>query len=141
MPAMDPLIVLEDSDEDYDTLCVAAKGAGILNQIYRVLTGDECLRLLRTAAPIHPALILLDLNAPGTDGRETLVHIKADVSMRVIPVVIHTTSANPRDLHHCYALGANAYHVKPIRYTEHLMQLTTILEYWLRCVSSPYATA
>ena len=129
-----PVLVLEDSDEDYDTVQEAAKKAGITHPLHRAVTGDQCLALLRGANAFHPAIILLDLNTPGTDGRQVLVDIKRDQNLRHLPVVVHTTSANPRDIQHCYDMGANAYHVKPLRYTEHLAQLSELFKYWLASV-------
>lgn len=88
-------------------------------------------------APIRPALVLMDLNTPGTDGRETLAVIKADPLLRDLPVVVVTTSANPKDLAFCYHAGANAYHVKPVRYGEHVQVLVDVLGYWLGHVALP----
>lgn len=132
-----PLIVLEDSDEDFDTLREAAQMLGRHNQIHRAATGEDCLALLRTAAP-QPAMVLLDLNTPGMDGRGALREIKEDPALRELPVVILTTSSNPRDVAFCYGAGANAYHVKPTRYPEHLQVLQSLLGYWLSSVVLPY---
>ena len=134
-----PLLVVEDSDEDFDTLCEAARRFGLPHPLRRVTTGDDCLTLLRGdgAPPIRPVLVLLDLNVPGTDGRETLAAIKADPALRELPVVVVTTSSNPKDLAFCYRVGANAYHLKPVRYGDHLQVLHDVLGYWLGCVSLP----
>ena len=79
----------------------------------------------------------MDLNTPGTDGREALAAIKADPALRACPVVIFSTSADPRDLAACYAAGANAYHVKPTRYPDHLRLVVDLLRYWLGQVTLP----
>ena len=64
--------------------------------------------------------------------------IKANPVLRTIPVVVVvTTSANPRDVDFCYSHGANAHHVKPVRYPDHLHVLTKLLEYWRVVVSKP----
>jgi CheY-like chemotaxis protein len=131
-----PVFVLEDSDEDFDTVQEAWRAAGLTNAIHRAKTGDHFLALLR-ASPTRPALVLLDLNTPGLDGRETLREIKSDPSLHDLPVVVLTTSANPRDLVFCYGVGANAYHVKPVRYADHLAVLRTLLGYWLGSVALP----
>lgn len=129
------LLVIEDSDEDFDTCCDAARRAGVRHAIRRISTGDECLEYLadlqRQADPSRPALVLLDLNTPAGDGREALVMLKADPRLRSIPVVVLTTSSNPRDVGFCYRAGVNAYHVKPVRYPEHLRVLETVFGYWL----------
>lgn len=134
-----PVLVVEDSDEDFDTFQEASRQAGVANHIHRATSGDQCLRLLRGdgAAPLRPALVLMDLNIPGTDGREALAAIKADPSLHDLPVVVVTTSANPKDLAFCYRAGANAYHVKPVRYADHLQVLLDVLVYWLAHVTLP----
>lgn len=139
-PHMDrPVLVVEDSDEDFDTLCEAAERFGLASELRRATTGDGCLTLLRGegTAPVRPALVLMDLNTPGTDGREALAAIKADPVLRDVPVVVVTTSANPKDLAFCYRAGANAYHVKPVRYRDHLQVLLDVLGYWLGRVALP----
>lgn len=131
-------MVLEDSDEDFDTVREAMRSGGFPNEIHRTSTGEDCLSFLRTSA-IIPALLLLDLSTPGLDGRETLREIKADPALRQQPVVVLTTSSSPRDLAFCYGAGAHAYHAKPVRYPEHLALLVGIFEYWLRLVVPPGA--
>lgn len=134
-----PVLVVEDSDEDFDTLCEAAERFGLSYPLRRATTGDDCLTLLRgeETAPMRPALVLMDLNTAGTDGREALAAIKADPVLRDVPVVVVTTSANPKDLAFCYRAGANAYHVKPVRYGDHLQVLLDVLGYWLGRVALP----
>ena len=141
------LVVVEDSDEDFDTLVEAARGAGITQTIHRVDTGGDCLALLRghrinTLAPwpALPALILMDLNSHGIDGREALVTIKSEPRLKDIPVVVLTTSANPKDVAFCYRAGANAYHVKPVRYDQYRLLLSGLLQYWLNAVKPLDAT-
>lgn len=79
-----PLIVLEDSDEDFDTLREATQSAGLRNQIHRAHTGESCLALVRASA-VPPAVVLLDLNTPGMDGRGALRELKEDPALRVLP--------------------------------------------------------
>ena len=135
------LVVVEDSDEDFDTLVEAAREAGITQTIHRVDTGGDCLVLLRGQRndalapwPALPALILMDLNSHGVDGREALVMIKSEPHLKNIPVVALTTSANPKDVAFCYQAGANAYHVKPVRYDQYRLLLSGLLQYWLNAV-------
>lgn len=134
-----PVLVLEDSDEDFDTLEEAARISGLTQQLYRVMTGDACLELLQgSGAPrLRPSVLLLDLNTPGMDGRETLVAIRAEPELRELPVVVLSTSSSPGDVAHCYGHGVNAYHLKPLRYDEHLQLLRDIFTYWLRRVELP----
>ena len=136
-----PVLVLEDSDEDFDTVEEAARASGLTIPLRRATTGDACLSLLRGRGKeaLRPSVVLLDLNTPGMDGREALVAIRADPALRQLPVVVLSTSANPRDLAHCYAFGANAYHLKPVRHTEHLQLLREVFSYWLTTVVLPPA--
>lgn len=85
--------------------------------------------------PLMPTLILMDLNSHGVDGREALVAIKTDGDLKQIPLVVLTTSANPKDVVFCYRAGANAYHVKPVRHDQYLVLLGTLLRYWLESVT------
>lgn len=146
-----PLVVVEDSDEDFDTLVAAARKAGVVRSIRRAVSGGDCLALLRGEAeesgagvapsPVVPALILMDLNSHGVDGREALVAIKKDASLKSIPLVVLTTSSNPRDVAFCYQAGANAYHVKPVRHDHHLQLLRSVLLYWLASATLQTAAA
>lgn len=128
------ILVLEDCEEDYDTLLEAFGKAGLPHKIHRTVTGNDCRNLLSGDSGLDPDIILLDLNTPGLDGREVLRDIKQNLKTCQIPVVILTTSSNPRDLAACYQSGANAYHVKPVRYPEHLSLLGLIFDYWLKHV-------
>lgn len=136
-PKLSPIIIVEDSDEDFDTVVQAVRKAGILADVQRARTGGGCLDLLRGAIAVRPALVLMDLNTPGTDGREALAAIKGDDALKLFPVVVFSTSADPRDLAFCYAAGANAYHVKPVRYPDHLQLVVELLTYWLGRVTLP----
>ena len=133
------ILVVEDSDEDFDTLCEVAQAAGLSRPIHRAASGGDCLALLQgegQATPSAlPALILMDLNSHGVDGREALVAIKAASLLKGIPVVILTTSASRKDLALCYQAGANACHVKPVRHDAYRRLLATMLSYWLECAT------
>lgn len=133
---VEPVVILEDSDDDFDTVCEAIRRMGIGPEVCRVTDGDACLTLLSQRTRRLPSLVILDLNAPGTDGRETLRRIKLDPALQRVPVVILTTSTNPRDLDLCYLYGANAYHTKPVKYPDHLRAVEVILRYWLGDVTS-----
>jgi CheY-like chemotaxis protein len=140
MNRLRPVLVVEDSDEDYETVLDAAKRAGVPNEICRATSGDACLQLLRASAHnpnTLPVLVLLDLNTPRDDGRDALRKIKQDERLRALPLVVLSTSANPPDLVFCYASGANAYHVKPVNHLLHLQVLEQILGYWLTSVVFP----
>lgn len=134
------ILVLEDSDEDFATVQDAARLAGLPNPIVRACAAGECLRLLRgelQGRAAAPLLVLLDLNTPGDDGREALRAIRQDETLKTLPLVVLSASANPRDLQFCYAAGANAYHVKPVEHALHLQLLQQIFAYWLSSVTLP----
>lgn len=136
------VVVLEDSDEDFDTLETALRDTGLGPEVRRALTGDGFLDLLRgrlTGSRVTPMLVLIDLNTPGLDGRDVLHDIKADERLRTIPVIVLTTSSNPHDIESCYAAGANAYHVKPFDPEAHLAVVRRIMEYWLIDTELPQA--
>lgn len=137
------LLVVEDSDEDFDTVLEAARAAGLPHEIRRATTGDECLRLLgenERERRAHPRLILLDLNTPEGDGRNVLRTIRENERLRTLPLVVLSTSSNQRDVDFCYATGANAYHMKPVSYPAHLKTLREIFGYWLTSAVLPAAT-
>jgi CheY-like chemotaxis protein len=134
------LLVVEDSDEDFDTVLEAARASGLRHEIRRTTSGEECLRLLnenKQELRANPSLILMDLNTPLDDGREALRSIRHNENLRTLPVVVLSTSSNPRDLDFCYAMGANAYHTKPVSYPAHLQTLRDIFDYWLTRVTLP----
>ena len=134
-----PIVVVEDSDEDFDTLREVAAAIGVTRTIHRVLSGGDCLALLRgednVYLPLLPVLIMMDLNSHGVDGREALMIIKADPHLKKIPVVVLTTSTSPKDVEYCYQAGANAYHVKPVRHDQYLLLLRSLMHYWLTTVT------
>jgi CheY-like chemotaxis protein len=125
------LVVVEDSGEDFDTVTEAVKRSGVTAKLYRAKTGEAGLALLPELVAVRPVVVLMDLNTPGTDGRTALAVIRADPALKSIPVVVFSTSANPKDVEFCYAAGANAYHIKPVRYPEHLTVLIDVMTYWL----------
>ena len=133
-----PIVVVEDSNEDFDTLREVATAIGVTRAIHRVVSGGDCLAMLRGEGdvylPLLPALIVMDLNSHGVDGREALMIIKADARLKEIPVVVLTTSDSPKDVGYCYRAGANAYHVKPVRHDQYLLLLHSLMHYWLDTV-------
>ena len=110
----------------------------------RCETGDDALDFLhrrgRYADPSvspRPAIILLDLNLPGTDGRDVLVEIKSARPLAPIPVVVLTTSADSRDVEACYAAGANSYVQKPVDLDGFMDAIRLLSEYWFDVVILP----
>ena len=134
-----PLLVIEDSDEDFTTLQRLIRKQEVRpGPVYRCSDGDEALDFLYRkghytdpqASP-RPAAVLLDLNLPGTDGREVLQQVKQDENLRKIPIVVFSTSNNPADIEYCYRSGANGYLVKPMDLSELQRTIDTFTRYWL----------
>ena len=138
------ILLVEDSPEEYEATVRALKRAGLANPVYRCEDGDEALDFLfrrgayvePTAAP-RPGIILLDLNLPGTDGREVLAEIKADESLQLIPVIVLTTSTDERDIELCYRYGANSYVKKPVDLQGFLQAIQRLRDYWFEVVILP----
>ena len=130
------ILIVEDSPEDYDTTLRAFKRVGMKNKVIRFEMGDECLDYLfgrgeyEGKEVVLPALIMLDLNLPGTDGREVLKIIKSDLKLKKIPVVVLTTSNDIKDIEKCYELGANSYIQKPVGFEGFINAITKLKEYW-----------
>lgn len=131
-----PILMVEDSDDDYDATMRAFKKANLRNPIHRVASGSEALEWLRNAT-VKPGLILLDLNMPGMDGRKTLEVIKQEEALRNIPVVVLTTSSDERDVQGCYRLGANTYVQKPVDLDNLFAAIQRLKEYWFEIAILP----
>jgi len=129
------LVVVEDSDEDFDTVVEAVKRCELSIEVRRATTGEGGLTLLREVSSERPVIVLMDLNTPGTDGRDALTIIKSEAALMSVPVIVFSTSANPKDVGFCYAAGANAYHVKPVRYPDHLQLIVDLVRYWFSRVT------
>lgn len=138
------LLVVEDSNEDFETLQRFLGRSTIAIPIQRCINGEQALAFLyrtgsyidRESAP-RPGLILLDLNLPGTDGREVLRRIKQDDNLNMIPVVVFTTSNNPKDIEVCYRYGVNSYIVKPINFAQLKRDIQMVVEYWFEVTTLP----
>src|SRR5205823_192474 len=137
------ILLVEDSPEDYEATVRALRRDGLANPIFRCEDGDDALDFLhrrgKHAAAPRPGIVLLDLNLPGTDGREVLAQVKTDESLRVIPVVILTTSADERDVEWCYAAGANSFMQKPVDLDGFMRSIKRLKEFWFEVVIVPRA--
>jgi CheY-like chemotaxis protein len=129
----DHVVIVEDNDDDYESLARAAVAAGFSQPMQWARSAEECLSLLGVRPPgsCLPALIVLDLNLTGMRGRELLRILKSDPVLSVVPVVIFTTSRHPDDIEGCLRDHANAFHVKPMGLERLEEEVKVILEYWL----------
>ena len=133
------VLLVEDSDEDFDTVQMALKASGLRCAIRRAVNGNGCLDLSRGSGRMlpRPVVVLPDLNPSGMVGRDALGLNKGDPDLRDLPVVVLTTSSNPKDRGFCYHAGVNAFHGKPLCHEEHLDLLRRVLAYWLGFVVLP----
>ena len=135
------ILLVEDNPGDARLAVEALKESKVNNSLHHVEDGVEAMRFLHRedqyAYAPRPDLILLDLNLPRKDGREVLADIKADPALKLIPVVVLTTSAAERDLVRTYDLNANAYIVKPLDLDQFIEVVQAIESFWFTVVKLP----
>ena len=139
-----PILLVEDSPEDVETTRRALRRSGLNNPIHVCTTGDEALDYLFRRGPYadpasspRPGIVLLDLNLPGTDGRQVLEEVKNDGDVRHIPIVVLTTSNDERDVAACYRAGANSYIQKPVDLDGFMRAIERLNGYWFEVVILP----
>lgn len=141
LPRPIEILLVEDSPGDVELTREALAEARIANRLSVVADGMEALEFMRRtgrhADSPRPELVLLDLNLPRMDGHEVLAAIKADPTLRNIPVVVLTTSAAERDVLAAYDLHANAYIVKPVDLEQFLHVVRSVQDFWLAVVRLP----
>jgi two-component system, chemotaxis family, response regulator Rcp1 len=146
MPSLDApraieILMVEDNPGDVRLTREALKGGKVLNQLHVVEDGVAALDFLYRRPPHEdaprPDVILLDLNLPKMDGREVLSKIKSDDALKVIPVVVLTTSQAEEDVLRAYRLSANCYVTKPVDLHQFNRIVQAIEEFWLTIVSLP----
>lgn len=138
LTATQPILIVEDSDDDYEMTEGALRSEGNLhNPIYRCEDGEDALDFLLNrgaysdpATAPRPGIVLLDLNMPGKDGRAVLAEMRTDADLKRIPVVILTTSDDEYDVSRCYELGANTYIKKPVDLEKFFGGVRRLKEYW-----------
>lgn len=131
-------ILLIEDNPDHTELIIKELESKMLNTIYPVKDGQEALDFLfhkgkykdPKKAP-RPGLILLDLKLPKVDGAEVLKKIKSDPALKVIPVVVLTTSERDKDILESYKNGVNSYITKPIKFEEFTRVVREIKLYWI----------
>ncbi|QGG79105.1 response regulator [Litorivicinus lipolyticus] len=138
------LLIIEDSDDDYLFTKRAFKKAKLANPLNRCSGGDEALDYLFRRNGFEdaerPSIILLDLNMPGTNGHQVLAQIKADDQLCRIPVIVLTTSDDPRDIERCYKAGANSYVQKPVDLDGFVTAMSRLKDYWFEIALLPDTT-
>ena len=130
------ILLVEDSPADAELAMLGLTEYRLANEVLHVRDGVEALDYLYRRGAFadrpegHPALVLLDLKMPRLDGTEVLRQLKADPAMQMIPVVVMTSSREDGDLNTTYALGANAYVVKPVKFHEFVDAVKQVGSFW-----------
>lgn len=137
------ILLVEDNLGDIRLTVEAMKSAKVNGRLHTVRNGQEAMEFLwregdYSEAP-RPQIVLLDLNLPKKSGREVLKEIKADSSLRSIPVIILTTSGDPDDIAQSYSLHANCYVRKPLELASFHDVVRKIDEFWLSIARLPEA--
>ena len=130
------ILLAEDNAEDVELALKALSQHNLANDVTVVRDGAEVLDYLYCRGPFkarasgNPAVILLDIKMPKVNGLQVLKTIKADENLRVIPVVMLTSSRQEPDLAASYQLGVNAYVVKPVNFQEFLNAVKQLGIFW-----------
>lgn len=136
------ILMADDDEDDRDLTREALQNSRLANQMRFVVDGQDLMDYLRlegrytdlaVEAP-RPGIILLDLNMPKKDGREALAEIKADESLRSIPVVVLTTSKDEEDIFRTYDLGVSSFITKPVTFAGLVEVMRTWQRYWFELV-------
>lgn len=130
------ILLADDNEDDLELETRALAQYRLANEIVVVRDGVEALDFLyrrgdfidRTS--VEPLVVLLDINMPRVNGLEVLEAMKCDPNLRLIPVVMLTSSRQGPDVERCYALGANAYVVKPVDFAQFADAVKTIGKFW-----------
>jgi CheY-like chemotaxis protein len=141
MPAPIRVLLVEDNPGDAELTRDMLESGKLHLVIDNVKDGVEALSYLRRLEPHgsveRPDLILLDLNLPRMGGRELLAEIKNDEDLRVIPVVVLTSSDSEQDVVGSYALGANCYVTKPVSLAGFQSIVKAVESFWFTIVRLP----
>ena len=135
------ILLVEDNPGDVRLTKEALVELKVPHSLHVVTDGEAALEFLfrrgRYAKAIRPDLILLDLNLPRRNGREVLEQIKQDPDLKLIPVLVLTTSGSPLDIRAAYSLHANSYIVKPRDLDKFWEVASAIEEFWIRTATLP----
>jgi CheY-like chemotaxis protein len=141
------ILIVEDSDEDFYMFMRAAKNLDLLERSpYRFLrfeNGDEALDYLFRRGEYQnlnvplPVAMLLDLNLPGTDGRDIIQEVKQTPHLQTLPIIVLTTSNSQRDIQTCYENGTNCYTLKPMGVAAMQETIHTLFQHWFQVAVLP----
>ena len=138
------ILIADDDAEDRMLVKDALEEGRLKNEIHFVENGEDLVEYLHNRGRFAdkekyptPGLILLDLNMPKKDGREALKEIKSDPHLRLIPVVVLTTSKAEEDILRTYDLGVSSFITKPVTFTALVDVMKTLSKYWFEIVELP----
>ena len=138
------MLLAEDDYDDRYLISEALDESGIENQLYIVENGEDLLDYLKNRGKYtdkekypRPGLILLDLNMPLMDGREALAIIKKDPDLKMIPIVVLTTSQAEDDIQETYGLGITGFITKPMTFSGLVDIMKSVGNYWFQSVTLP----
>jgi len=135
------ILLVEDNEGDIELTTEAFKEAKFRNNLHIAMDGDEALDYLfkrnGNEDSVTPDIVLLDLNLPGTDGKEVLETIKSDPALKRIPVIVLTSSQADKDIVESYDLHANCYIVKPVNAIKFIDVVQNIEDFWVDIVCLP----
>ena len=132
------ILLIEDNTDDIDLTLRAFKKNNLRNEIIVIKDGEQALDYINCSGKFsgrntdkQPAIILLDLKLPKVDGIEVLKTIKANPRMKIIPVIILTSSLEEKDIMNGYSFGANSYIRKPVDFNKFQETVQHLGLYWL----------
>ncbi len=135
------ILLIEDNEGDIELTKEAFEEAKFRNNLHVVMDGEAALDYLYKRKPYEnvptPDIVLLDLNLPGTDGRDVLDVIKQDDELKQIPTIILTSSAADKDVIDSYNLYANCYIVKPVNAIKFIEVVQRVENFWVEIVCLP----
>src|SRR5580704_16313916 len=136
MDRLGRILMVEDDPKDVELTLTALEEYNLANEVVVVGDGAEALDYLYCRGAFkmrtgdNPAVMLLDLKLPKVDGLEVLQQIKSDENLRMIPVVVLTSSREEKDMVRSYSLGVNAYVVKPVDFHEFVNAIKELGMFW-----------
>lgn len=136
MEKLGRILIVEDDPRDVELTLTALEDYKLANEVVVCRDGQEALDYLHSRGKFsdrvneNPAVMLLDLKLPKVDGLEVLQRVKSDERLRMIPVVVLTSSHEEKDMMRSYKLGVNAYVVKPVDFHEFVNAVKELGAFW-----------
>jgi CheY-like chemotaxis protein len=137
MKAKEYIIMVDDDADDRFLVQAAFEDNKLSPHLQFFEDGDSLINFLDKNEHQLPQLILLDLNMPGKDGKDVIRYLKNKDSLRLIPIIVFSTSKAPCDINQAYAYGANSYIVKPSGYEQLKAVINNIQNYWINTTCLP----